>query len=67
MKTLVHYTDASEIISQRIKSLLTASELDHLSSKFYYAHLQKKWRNLRARNNDNFEPVKSQLILVRNK
>ena len=66
MKTLVHYIDASEIISQRIKSLLTASELDHLSSKFYHAHLQEKWRNLRPRNNDNFEPVKSQLILVRN-
>ena len=41
MNTLVHYIDANEMKSQRIKGL-TASDLDHLCQFFF---MKIRWKN----------------------
>ena len=47
MNTLVHYIDANEMKSQRIKGL-TASDLDHLCRFFFHENTQKKMEKSKA-------------------
>ena len=53
MNTLVHYIDANEMKSQRIKAL-TASDLNHLCRFFFHEHTQEKWRRVRQASNSIF-------------